>query len=270
MSNSRVAAVLSRKGIFLQRLLGEGAFGKVFEVELVNEKNNFAAKLVDCERLYSAQARIDYINLKREVNILQKLKHRNIISLHSVVNISCYVVIMMELCDCSLKDFLAEKGAAAEGHAMAIFQQCVSGVSYIHSLDIAHRDIKPANILQSDMNVKLADFNIAMECRDKDTGQQILATDYCGSPGYTAPEVLRHLPYDAITADVWSLGILLYQLLTNRLPTQSWKNESQACLKPFTDILKILIEPDEHTRLRSAANIQETKPYNLLLHKFVQ
>ena len=87
-------------------------------------------------------------------------------------------------------------------------------MSYIHGHGISHRDLKPENILlDENQNIKLCDFGFGNWKHD---GQ--LMKTFCGSTSYVAPEIIRHTEYDGHAADVWSLGVVLYAMLTRTLP----------------------------------------------------
>jgi carbon catabolite-derepressing protein kinase len=101
-----------------------------------------------------------------------------------------------------------------ESRARKFFQQIISGIEYSHRLKIVHRDLKPENILlDDDLNVKITDFGLSNEISDGD----FLATS-CGSPNYAAPEVIRGGVYAGPEIDVWSSGVILYVMLSGRLP----------------------------------------------------
>ncbi len=101
-----------------------------------------------------------------------------------------------------------------EHQARRFFQQLISGIEYSHRLKIVHRDLKPENVLlDDDLNVKIADFGLSNEIKDGD----FLKTS-CGSPNYAAPEVIRGGLYTGPEIDVWSAGVILYVMLSGRLP----------------------------------------------------
>jgi BR serine/threonine kinase len=96
---------------------------------------------------------------------------------------------------------------------MAFFRQLIFGLDYLHAHSICHRDLKPENILLTEMNeIKIADFGFARWMK------QNIAETSCGSPHYAAPEVVRGTPYDGCAADIWSSGVILFALLSGRLP----------------------------------------------------
>jgi serine/threonine protein kinase len=113
-----------------------------------------------------------------------------------------------------LFDYIVEKGRLLEDEARHFFQQIISGVEYCHRNMVVHRDLKPENLLlDSKMNVKIADFGLSNVMRDG----HFLKTS-CGSPNYAAPEVISGRLYAGPEVDVWSCGVILYALLCGSLP----------------------------------------------------
>ena len=122
-----------------------------------------------------------------------------------------------------LFDLIANRGKMCEAEARAYFQQLVSCLEYCHNRQIAHRDLKPENILldETKKQVKVADFGLSNRMHD---GRFLLTS--CGSPNYAAPEVVsgkyftinNFRAYCGSEVDIWSLGVILYALLTGSLP----------------------------------------------------
>ncbi|RWS02452.1 hypothetical protein B4U79_13149, partial [Dinothrombium tinctorium] len=151
------------------------------------------------------------------------------------------------------------------------FSQISGAISYMHQRGIAHRDLKNENILlDRDMNAKLTDFGFACFTYDKESRQQIYSPTLCGTMAYIAPEVLNP-PYDARVADMWSLGICLFEMLTfqkpfdERLPHRKLLNiqlkrnwnfppEIESKIKDSVkDLVRKLLEPDTDQRLTAHA-----------------
>ena len=113
-----------------------------------------------------------------------------------------------------LFDYIVKHKRIPELEACKIFQQIISGVDYIHSLNIVHRDLKPENLLlDENNNIKIVDFGLSNIC----TKQQMLGTA-CGSPCYAAPEMISGHKYAGDMIDIWSCGVILYALLCGFLP----------------------------------------------------
>ena len=97
--------------------------------------------------------------------------------------------------------------------AKIIFKELISGLKYLYELNICHRDLKPQNILlDENYTIKISDFGLA-----RLNNENNLMDTICGSPIYMAPEIMKYNKYDN-KADIWSLGIIFYELLTGRTP----------------------------------------------------
>jgi 5'-AMP-activated protein kinase catalytic alpha subunit len=112
----------------------------------------------------------------------------------------------------SLAGLLRKEKAFSEANAKKYFREVLEGVDYCHRKGICHRDLKPENILIDDQgHVKLIDFGFSANSR-------IPLTNFCGTPAYMCPELVRKLPYNGAKADVWALGVILYLLLVGAFP----------------------------------------------------
>eukprot|EP01120_Amphizonella_sp_Union-15-10_P007060 TRINITY_DN2347_c0_g4_i1.p1 TRINITY_DN2347_c0_g4~~TRINITY_DN2347_c0_g4_i1.p1 ORF type:complete len:272 (+),score=68.08 TRINITY_DN2347_c0_g4_i1:278-1093(+) len=155
--------------------------------------------------------------LKREIDIMKRVEHPNILKLHEIYESKEKVFIVMELVNGSeLFDRIVEKGYYSEKNAIIIVKQILAAVDYLHQQGIAHRDLKPENLLCSgqdeDEIVKIADFGLSKVF----SGDEELMTS-CGTPGYVAPEVLMCETYDK-SVDMWGIGIITYILLAGYPP----------------------------------------------------
>jgi serine/threonine protein kinase len=117
----------------------------------------------------------------------------------------------------SLLQYIKSKGSrriVEEEKAKSIFRQIAEGIRYMHDMQICHRDIKMENILIDEKGmVKIIDFGFSV-CTPPDSRLKI----YCGTPSYMCPEIVTKKDYSGFQADIWSLGVLLYLLLTGMYP----------------------------------------------------
>jgi len=157
------------------------------------------------------------VALQREIEIMKKVNHPNIIHLRGVYEVDKYVFLVMEyVSGGELFDRIAEKEQYSERDAVIVMRKVIESIDYLHKNGIAHRDLKPENILlanqSSDTDIKLADFGLS---RMIDQGTMMKTA--CGTPTYVAPEVLKATGYGTET-DLWSCGVVTYILLSGYLP----------------------------------------------------
>ncbi|KAI0300526.1 hypothetical protein B0F90DRAFT_1668336 [Multifurca ochricompacta] len=206
----------------LGKVLGEGAYGKV---------------RLGTHRLTSTRVAIKQIpkvlsaTLTREIHHHRQLHHPHITQLYEVIATENSIWLVTELCSGGeLFDYLTEKGRILEEETRHIFGQICLAVNYLHEKGIVHRDLKLENVLLDERcRIKLGDFGFT---REFDRGAYL--ETYCGTTGYAAPEMLEGKKYLgpgnscilqpsshanlALEVDVWSLGVILYCLLTGGLP----------------------------------------------------
>ncbi|CAD6585348.1 MAG: hypothetical protein ASARMPREDX12_001971 [Alectoria sarmentosa] len=191
----------------LGRLIGKGSFGKVY---LASHKLTNGSKVV----LKSANK--DDSNLAREIHHHRQFLHPHIARLYEVIVTENLVWLVLEYCPGDeLYNYLLRHGAIPVEKVQRIFTQLVGAVAYVHNLSCVHRDLKLENILlDKNENVKLCDFGFTREYEGKSSYLQT----FCGTVCYSAPEMLKGERYAGEKIDVWSLGIILFALLTGELP----------------------------------------------------
>mmetsp|Transcript_66155 Transcript_66155/g.137868 ORF Transcript_66155/g.137868 Transcript_66155/m.137868 type:complete len:430 (-) Transcript_66155:64-1353(-) len=235
---------LKRVGNFvLGDVLGEGAYGQVREGLRVSEGQKFgqrvAVKIIS--RRLLRKVRNGQENLKREIKCLRKLKHKNIIQLHEVIdemeNDKVYLV--FELANLlSLQDLIdmqrqaqykleGPQGAESNAqdpraipypYARNVFKQLMCGLEACHAKGVVHRDIKPSNLqLTSDGIIKIIDFGVAETLDDFSTLDD--TEKFAGTPSFQPPEVAQGTrSFSATKVDIWAAGVTLYVMVTASHP----------------------------------------------------
>ncbi|XP_068195840.1 MAP/microtubule affinity-regulating kinase 3a isoform X3 [Antennarius striatus] len=195
----------------LLKTIGKGNFAKVKLARHILTGREVAIKIIDKTQLNPNSLQ----KLFREVRIMKILNHPNIVKLFEVIETERTLYLVMEYASGGeVFDYLVAHGRMKEKEARAKFRQIVSAVQYCHQKHIVHRDLKAENLLlDADMNIKIADFGFSNEF----TLASKLDT-FCGSPPYAAPELFQGKKYDGPEVDVWSLGVILYTLVSGSLP----------------------------------------------------
>lgn len=197
----------------IESLVGQGGMADVYRAhdEILNRTvaiKVLRAKLVDDPLVL--------VRFTREASAASKLSHPNVVDIYDVGEGSGLHYIVMEFVKgTTLKQMISRRGALDMQEALSIMKQLVSGVAAAHASQIIHRDIKPQNIMiKADGTVKITDFGIAVA-----TGSVALTHNNAvmGSAHYLAPESARGKAPD-VRVDIYSLGIVFYELLTNQVP----------------------------------------------------
>uniref|UniRef100_A0A3B1J366 non-specific serine/threonine protein kinase n=1 Tax=Astyanax mexicanus TaxID=7994 RepID=A0A3B1J366_ASTMX len=187
--------ILSLLGFKVVSFLGEGSYGKIYLASSKSYLNNVAIKVMDRSQMSPTAEKF----LTRELEIIKYLDHPYIVQVYEVHETpQGLIFIVMEAAMMDLRQMIVELNYFPVDLAKAVFSQLVSAVVYLHEQDIVHRDLKSENILL--------------------TGFPELRNSLCGTPNYCAPEVLCGKSYDGKKSDVWSLGVILYTMVTGELP----------------------------------------------------
>ncbi|XP_047247839.1 MAP/microtubule affinity-regulating kinase 4 isoform X3 [Girardinichthys multiradiatus] len=195
----------------LLKTIGKGNFAKVKLARHLLTGREVAIKIIDKTQLNPTSLQ----KLFREVRIMKTLNHPNIVQLFEVIETEKTLYLVMEYASGGeVFDYLVAHGRMKEKEARAKFRQIVSAVHYCHQKKIVHRDLKAENLLlDADSNIKIADFGFSNEFTE---GSKL--DTFCGSPPYAAPELFQGKKYDGPEVDIWSLGVILYTLVSGSLP----------------------------------------------------
>eukprot|EP00064_Thunnus_orientalis_P002835 superscaffoldBa00000219_g2843 len=191
-------------------LVGEGSFGRVHK-----GRRRFTGQVVALKFMPKVgRSEKELRSLKREIDIMRGLQHPNIVQLFDSFETETEVVVVTEYAEGQLFQILEDDGSLPESQVREIACQLVSALYYLHSHRILHRDMKPQNILLGKSGVvKLCDFGFARAM----SVSTLVLTSIKGTPLYMSPELVEEKPYDH-TADLWSLGCILYELHTGAPP----------------------------------------------------
>ncbi|HSY49887.1 MAG TPA: FHA domain-containing serine/threonine-protein kinase [Thermoanaerobaculia bacterium] len=273
----------------IERELGEGGMSHVYvgrtiaRNDILPEGYVVVLKIMSDELAGEVTARKRFV---KEAHILEKLRHRYITRFYEFINNMDHAVLVMELVEGTPVDvLLTERGALPIADAIQTAQCLLEALVYAHGKGIVHRDIKPANLIRENAGVvKVTDFGIAkIKEGGTGSGQTVLTKSgfLLGTPHYMSPEQIRE-PKDAgAKSDVYSSGVVLYEMLTGALPFNSrslpklidaiYRGEKQAlrALRPDIDaeleaIVLRAMHPRMDQRYESARQFFEAlEEYNL-------
>nr|XP_045003050.1 serine/threonine-protein kinase 36 isoform X2 [Jaculus jaculus] len=235
-------------------MIGEGSFGRVYK-----GRKKYTAQVVALKFIPKlGRSEKELRNLQREIEIMRGLRHPNIVHMLDSFETDKEVVVVTDYAEGELFQILEDDGKLPEDQVQAIAAQLVSALYYLHSHRILHRDMKPQNILLAKGGgIKLCDFGFA---RAMSTNTMVL-TSIKGTPLYMSPELVEERPYDH-TADLWSVGCILYELAVGTPPFYTtsifqlvslilkdpvrWPSTISPCFKNF---LQGLLTKDPRQRL---------------------
>ncbi|XP_056663843.1 serine/threonine-protein kinase 36 isoform X2 [Monodelphis domestica] len=209
-SRLRDPGALMMEKYHVLEMIGEGSFGRVYK-----GRKKYSAQVVALKFIPKlGRSDKELRNLHREIEIMRGLRHPNIIQMLDSFETDKEVVVVTDYAEGELFQILEDDGKLPEDQVQAIAAQLVSALYYLHSHRILHRDMKPQNILLAKGGgIKLCDFGFA---RAMSTNTMVL-TSIKGTPLYMSPELVEERPYDH-TADLWSVGCILYELAVGTPP----------------------------------------------------
>lgn len=238
-------------------LIGQGGMGAVYKARQPRLDRNVAIKLLPAFAKGASDEHGE--RFEREARAMAQLNHPNVVTVHDFGETDVgHRYIVMEYVDGSDLHSLIQTKKLTPKHALAWVPQICSALEYAHSKNIVHRDVKPANILISkDGEVKVGDFGLAKLLGQKFKNSITQTRTSMGTPDYAAPEALEEGAEADRRADVYSLGVLFYELLTGQVPRGAWRPPSA-----FADvdvridqIVVKAMQPDPNHRYQSVGEI---------------
>lgn len=207
--------------------LGSGAFGEVAQFEDMTVEDQVVFKFLNARYARDEDIKQRFV---QELRVARQVTHPNVIRIYDFIRLGGEFAISMEYFDGYPLDreFLHGRGMRSE-RAIRLLREVTFGMEAAHNAGVIHRDLKPGNILMNALgDVKIVDFGIAAAARDGRTPDTAERGRFVGTPAYAAPEQIRGQHPDA-RADIYSLGVVAYRMLTGRLPYES--RDSKEVLK---------------------------------------
>lgn len=248
------------------KLLGIGAFAKVYHGRNIHTGESVAIKAVSKAKIVKRGL---VAHVKREIAIMRRLRHPNVIKLFEVLATKTKIYFVMEYAKGGELFARIAKGRFSEDLSRRYFQQLISAVGYCHSRGVFHRDLKPENLLlDENWDLKVTDFGLGA-VEDQIRPDELLHT-LCGTPAYVAPELLGRKGYDGSKLDIWSCGVVLFVLTAGYLPFNDsnlmvmyrkiYKGEYRFpkwTSPELRQLLSRLLEPDPNLRITVDGILQD-------------
>lgn len=205
---------------WLQQHLGRGAMGDVFRAQHTKVRRAFAVKVLHPQLVADPKL---CLRFEREAELAGRLSHRNVVSVIDVGETTTSRYIVMDFADGEGLDRILASGALAPQRAIGLLEQICDGLAHAHEHGLVHRDLKPENIIveiSDDAEVpRIVDFGLAILCEGAASAEDRLTTRglVLGTPHYLAPEAALSPGFDH-RADLFALGVIMFEMLTGRLP----------------------------------------------------
>ncbi|XP_057513413.1 serine/threonine-protein kinase AtPK2/AtPK19-like [Actinidia eriantha] len=237
----------------VMKLVGQGAFGKVFQVRKRGTSEIFAMKVMRKDKI-TEKNHAEY--MKAERDILTKIQHPFVVQLRYSFQTKYRLYLVLDFVNGGHLFFqLYHQGLFREDLARIYTAEIVSAVCHLHANGIMHRDLKPENILlDADGHAMLTDFGLA-----KQFDENTRSNSMCGTVEYMSPEIVLGKGHDK-AADWWSIGILLFEMLTGKPPFISG-NREKVQKKIIKDKIKLpaFLSSDAHSLLKGLLQKDQSK-----------
>ncbi|KAF8649185.1 hypothetical protein AX16_005983 [Volvariella volvacea WC 439] len=254
----------------LGECIGKGASGRVKLAKHRRTGQLAAVKILPIAPLVNSRASASTqptktdkqrLGIDREITMMKLMNHPNIMRIFDVYEGEKELFLVLEYVEGGeLFDYLVNRGRLPPAEALAYFKQIVYGLNYAHTFSIIHRDLKPENILIASLeppSIKIADWGMAAFAPPS-----LQLETSCGSPHYASPEIVNGEKYEGNATDIWSCGVILFALLTGRLPfddknvrtllvkVKSGKYETPSWVDPLAkDLLSRMLVVDVNKRI---------------------
>ncbi len=247
------AAPLHYEDYVLEQLLGSGGMGKVFRARVKGTQQKVAIKALHKKRQSDRRAVSQFV---KEAQVLTKLQNPHLVRVEGLGRFphGGYFMVMDFVDGVDLQSQL-ETGPFTITEAVSVVQHVADAIGYAHDQDIIHCDLKPANILRDQQgNIRVTDFGFAYLI----AGSATPVNSIGGTAGYLAPEILNRQSLPAPTTDIFSLGVLLWTLITGMLPASLFKltgvKQQQT---PVARIVKRCLSPTPQNRFQTISELQQ-------------
>jgi len=248
--------------------LGKGGMGKVYKAVDTRINEKIALKLIKPE-ISSDQKTLERFG--NELKLARKIAHKNVGKMFDInEEHGTHYITMEYVAGQDLKGFIRQSGQLAIGTAISIAKQICEGLSEAHKVGVVHRDLKPNNIMiDREGQVRIMDFGIARSLKEKGiTGVGVMI----GTPEYMSPEQVEGKEVDQ-RSDIYSLGVILYEMLTGRVPFEGdtafsigMKHKSEIPINPqefnqqisdeLSDVILRCLRKNKDTRFQSGGEVR--------------
>lgn len=238
---TKVVMLLRQNGYAPGPLIGKGGYASCYLVEAMRYPGlTFVCKVMDAK---NEKARQSYFS---EVSLHLAVMNNYVINIYDHFVEGNMMIIIFEHCACgSMDKIIAGECPIPYEKLMVYTKQLLEGIEFMHRNHIAHHDIKPSNLyIDNNGRCKLGDLGISRRYKPGE-----LSTQYNCTVSYASPEVLHTRPYDPYKADIWSLGMTLYQLSTGALPFSAKSKEEYLAIVTSGLIVRPENVPKKLTRL---------------------